>query len=137
MSWSEMLRARLRLAILALFSLPPILFGAWSPSASSDTSSRGAIYAIILGAGLIGRPAASGTLALLLSRPVPRSSYVLTRWVAAWWAAAGLAIAVQIVLALEAARFGPVDWRALGISCLENLLSAAGIAAVLVFLSSF
>jgi hypothetical protein len=134
-SWGEMLRSPVRLALLALFFLPAIVVGAFT-APGAPSSGSGALYAVILGAGLIGRPATNGTLALLFTRPVRRSSYVLTRWLAVWVAAGSLAMLRIFVLTLEAVRASGFDGSALAVASLEEVLEAAGVAAILVLLSS-
>jgi ABC-type transport system involved in multi-copper enzyme maturation permease subunit len=93
--------------------------------------------ALILSAGAIGQDVSSGTLQLLLVRPVSRPSVLLHRWLASVIAAVGITIVLLLLatLALLAHKTQP---NALDLvrMVLEAACSAAGSAAVMVMLST-
>jgi ABC-type transport system involved in multi-copper enzyme maturation permease subunit len=93
--------------------------------------------ALILSAGAIGQDVSSGTLQLLLVRPVSRPSVLLHRWLASVIAAVGITIVLLLLatLALLAHKTQP---NALDLvrMVLESACSAAGSAAVMVMLST-
>jgi len=93
--------------------------------------------ALILSAGAIGQDVSSGTLQLLLVRPVSRPSVLLHRWLASVIAAVGITIVLLLLatLALVAHKTQP---NALDLvrMVLEAACSAAGSAAVMVMLST-
>jgi ABC-type transport system involved in multi-copper enzyme maturation permease subunit len=91
---------------------------------------------LILGAGSVGRDVSSGVLALLLTRPVVRTTYLVAKWSAVSAAVTTLAGAALVAQTLILRSKG-VDisggelWGAL----FGSLTSAAGLAAVLVLFS--
>jgi ABC-type transport system involved in multi-copper enzyme maturation permease subunit len=93
--------------------------------------------ALILAAGAIGQDVSSGTLQLLLVRPVSRPSVLLHRWLVSVIAAVGITIVLLLLatLALLAHKTQP---NALDLvrMVLEAACSAAGSAAVMVMLST-
>jgi len=93
--------------------------------------------ALILSAGAIGQDVSSGTLQLLLVRPVSRPSVLLHRWLASVIAAVGFTLVLLLLatLALLAHKTQP---NALDLvrMVLEAACSAAGSAAVMVMLST-
>jgi ABC-type transport system involved in multi-copper enzyme maturation permease subunit len=93
--------------------------------------------AFILAAGAIGQDVASGTLQLLLVRPVSRPSVVLNRWLAAVIGAVALTLATLILgtLALLARHTHP-DGLDLARMVLDAACSATGSAAIMVMLST-
>jgi len=93
--------------------------------------------ALILAAGAIGQDVASGTLQLLLVRPVSRPSVLLNRWLACVLAAVGLTLAMLVLgtLALLLRHTHP-DGLDLVRIVLESACSAAGSAAVMAMLST-
>ena len=80
-TWAELLHLPVRLGLVLCMLAPDWLFAILGKHPTLNPG-KGLWFALILGAGLIGRPASNGTLALLLSRPVRRADYVLTRWLA-------------------------------------------------------
>ena len=133
-TWLEVLRSPIRLTLIVLMLVPGWLFALLGQH-FAPTSGGGFWLALILGAGIIGRPASNGTLALVLSRPVPRVSYVLTRWFAVATLASALAL---LKLGVEALLTQPsaAGWGHVGFAAAEDVLSATCAAAVLTFLSS-
>jgi len=95
------------------------------------------VIALILSAGAIGQDVSSGTLQLLLVRPVSRPSVLLHRWLASVIAAVGFTLVLLLLatLALLAHKTQP---NALDLvrMVLEAACSAAGSAAVMVMLST-
>jgi ABC-type Na+ efflux pump permease subunit len=94
------------------------------------------LLTLILAAGSVGRDVSSGVLALLLTRPVVRTTYVVAKWTAVSSAAAGLSC---LTLAVQAAvlRAKGVDISAseLWNATFASASSAAGLSALLVLLS--
>ncbi len=133
-TWLEALRSPIRLTLIFLLLVPGWVF-AFLSKHSAPSSGMGFWLALILGAGIIGRPASNGTLALVLSRPVPRVSYVLTRWFAVATLASALALLKLGVKALLA-QPSAAGWGHVGFAAAEEVLGAAGGAAVLTLLSS-
>jgi len=89
-----------------------------------------------LGVGLIGQERADGSLSLLLTRPVARSSLVLAAWIsavtsglAAWLALTLLRLALVLLPGVDANWSGEV-WRLHGLTALGGSL---GLAAIVVF----
>ena len=93
--------------------------------------------ALVLAAGAIGQDVSSGTLQLLLVRPVSRPSLLVHRWLAAVIGAMALTVAVLVLAALALTLRG-MQPDALDVvrMLLEALCSAAGSAAVMVMLST-
>jgi ABC-type Na+ efflux pump permease subunit len=93
--------------------------------------------ALILAAGAIGQDVASGTLQLLLVRPVSRPSVLVSRWLACVFAALGLTMVMlalgTIALLLRGTHPDGLDLVRI---VLESACSAAGSAAVMVMLST-
>jgi ABC-type transport system involved in multi-copper enzyme maturation permease subunit len=98
-----------------------------------------ALLAIVIGAGLIGPEFSSGTLQLILAKPVNRSVYLLSRVagvVAAVWIGAVVASSFE---ALGHALFGGSQqdpWRLLGAALLNSAASAVLTCSLLAFLGS-
>jgi ABC-type transport system involved in multi-copper enzyme maturation permease subunit len=94
------------------------------------------VIVMVLAAGVIGREVSSGVLPLLFTRPITRSSYVLTRWLAIGLAATALS---WVNLGIEAAwllRSGAASGRDLLFVGFQSLTGSFGLAAVFVLLSS-
>jgi len=130
------LTSPLRLGLLLLLTLFP-LGAAVITTSLSPLGGLGAPIALILAAGAIGQDVSSGTLQLLLVRPVSRPSVIVNRWLASVLAAAGLTIAVLILgtigLLLKGTHPDALD---LGRMVLESTCGAAGSAAVMIMLST-
>jgi ABC-type transport system involved in multi-copper enzyme maturation permease subunit len=144
-TWLEVLRSPLRLTLIVLVLVPGWLFAAITVATggtltlqghhSPPTSGMGFWLALIVGAGLIGRPASNGTLALVLSRPVPRVSYVLTRWLAVAMLASALAL-LNLAAKGLLGQIPAAAWGHVGFAAAEDVLGVAGAAAILALLSS-
>lgn len=103
----------------------------------SPLASLGGYYAVVAAAGGIGQDVASGTLQLVLARPITRPGYVLSRWVAASALATAWNLATVVGgAALLAANGTPPDLGLLGRMAAEGALAAFGAAAVMLMFSS-
>ena len=121
------------LMLVTVFPLGAVAFtGTLAPLAGVASSA-----ALILAAGAIGQDVSSGTLQLLLVRPVSRPSVLVHRWLASVIGALGITLALLALgtLALLARRTHP-DGLDLVRMLLEAACSAAGSAAVMVMLST-
>lgn len=126
----------MRLALLVLFTLFP-LGGAAIMGTLEVFSNLAGPIAILLAAGAIGQDVSSGTLQLLLVRPVTRPSYVLNRWLAAVMGAVGIVCSLLVLGTLIMFLRGtPPTAMVLVRMLLEAVSDAAGTAAVIVALSS-
>src|SRR5262249_29907269 len=93
--------------------------------------------ALVFGAGAVGQDVSSGTLQLLLVRPVSRPSVLVSRWLASALAATAI-VTLQLVLATLAmlARGTHPDALDLVRMVLEAGCNAAGSTAVILMLST-
>jgi ABC-type transport system involved in multi-copper enzyme maturation permease subunit len=133
----QRLESPLRMVILFMTMGLPLLTVAFAPGAG--LSAVGNCYAAVLvfAAGMIGQDLSSGTLQLLLARPVTRAEYVLSKWAgAAGGAIAVVLLQIIVVTALMAAHGVPPDVRAAGLFLAGNVLLAIGVAAVMALLST-
>jgi len=93
--------------------------------------------ALILAAGAVGQDVSSGTLQLLLVRPVSRPSLVVSRWLAATLAATAIVVALLVLATLAMVVRGThPDALDLIRMVLEAACNAAGSAAVILMLST-
>ena len=126
----------MRLGLTTLLTFFPLVGVVFSGELSLLAGIAGPI-AIIFAAGAIGQDVSSGTLQLLLVRPVTRPSYVLHRWIGAMLAASGVVLMTfTCAVLLLLLRGAPPDALALSRLVLEALSTIAGHAAVIVMLSS-
>jgi ABC-type Na+ efflux pump permease subunit len=126
----------MRLGLTSLFTFFPLVGVALSGELSLLAGIAGPL-AVLYAAGAIGQDVSSGTLQLLLVRPVSRPSYVLHRWLGAMLAA--LAVVLMTILCavlLLFLRGTPPDAMALARLMLEAITAIAGHSAVIVMLSS-
>lgn len=135
--WRERLtsipRMALILAGLSLNLLNSVLTGAGPP----DPGSSALFLVFILGAGIIGRDVSSGTLHLILVRPVSRSEYVLSRWIGLAALASFFALVQLAVISVIAMTRGTLPASSLLITYFaEQVVLIFGVSAVLVFLST-
>jgi ABC-type transport system involved in multi-copper enzyme maturation permease subunit len=86
-----------RMALVFSFFSLPLLVLLFARQAGLVPLHTGSAYAIFMSAGLVGQDVSSGTLQLLLARPVTRAEYVVSRWLGAVLIATGLLVA-QLVL---------------------------------------
>ncbi len=126
----------MRLGLLFLMTVFP-LGGVAIMGTLSVLSGLAGPIAMILAAGAIGQDLSSGTLQLLLVRPVTRPSYLLSRWYA-------VVLATTVILASVLAlgsiamvlRGSPPDVRELALMLAEGIFTAAGQSAVIIMFSS-
>ncbi len=127
----------MRLVLCGMIGWFPMLAVLASPAAGFALLGDGAMLALVLGAGMIGQDVSSGTLPLLLARPVSRASYVLSRW-------SGVALGAWLLVLLQAltaaflmmARGAAVPWDGAAVFLANGALGALGMAAVMALLSS-
>src|SRR5207248_2413833 len=92
---------------------------------------------VLLAAGLIGQDFSSGTLQLLLARPVTRSSYVLSRWAGATLVASAVVLVELLLATLGMSAHGAPPPLQDALQYLgDNVLVAAGTVAVVTLASS-
>ena len=131
------LASPIRLGVLAAAALLPVLGSVLSqgrlPSAGGASE-----LALILGAGIIGQSVSTGTLQLVLARPIRRSTFVLTRWLAVGSAALAIFGACTVAAWLLGSASGMETQTPGDVALLlaEAALHAFGAAAVLVALSA-
>ena len=132
----QRLTSPMRMGLILLVTVFP-LGAAVIMDSLSALGGMGGPLALILAAGAIGQDVSSGTLQLLLVRPVSRPSVLVHRWLAAVIGALGISLAILVlgVLALLMRGTHP-DALDLARMVLENACSAAGSAAVMVMLST-
>jgi ABC-type transport system involved in multi-copper enzyme maturation permease subunit len=126
----------MRLGLLFIVTVFPlggaVLMGTLSPLAGIASP-----IAFILAAGAIGQDVSSGTLQLLLVRPVSRPSVLVHRWLASALAATAITVLAlvlgSVALVLRGAHPDALDLIRM---VLESLCSAAGSAAVMVMFST-
>ena len=126
----------MRVGLLMLVSVFPLgaaaMMGTLSPLAGVASP-----VALILAAGAIGQDVSSGTLQLLLVRPVSRPSLLVHRWLASVLGAVAVAAATlvlgTIALLLRGTHPDALDLIRM---VLESACSAAGSAAIMIMLST-
>lgn len=132
----QRLTSPIRVGLLLLVTVFPLGFVAITGELGTLDGLAGPI-ALILAAGAIGQDVSSGTLQLLLVRPVSRPSYLASRWLAATLGAtaiAATAIGLGVIVLLLRGH-GPEPLEPVRM-LLEALSAAAGQAAVMVMLST-
>jgi ABC-type transport system involved in multi-copper enzyme maturation permease subunit len=105
---------------------------------TSAIGSPQAPYEMIAGCQLIGPEFSSGTLQLILSKPIGRSSYLLARVVGvvlAIWVATVVVFGSDIVGRLIAGT--PIAWRTACAAALVSALKVLFVCSLLAFLGSF
>jgi ABC-type transport system involved in multi-copper enzyme maturation permease subunit len=132
----QRLTSPMRVGLMLLITMFP-LGAAIVMNSLAALGAMGGPLALILAAGAIGQDVSSGTLQLLLVRPVSRPSVLVHRWLAAVIGAVGITLATLALgtLALFARGTHP-DALDLVRMVLENACAAAGSAAVMVMLST-
>jgi hypothetical protein len=127
----------IRLLIVLLFGWMPMIPILMAPRAGFAALGDCYFLALALAAGMIGQDLSSGTLQLLLARPVTRAQYVFSRWGAV---AAGtfLITVLQTLVAMliMTLRGAPVPWDEAALLLGNSALLALGTAAVMALLSS-
>ena len=135
--WRQRLASPIRAVILALMVLvPPALISAIRGLGLSQLGDAIPL-AMVLAVGMIGQDVSSGVLQLIFARPVRRSEYVLSRWLAVSLGASLLSL-VQIgfYVALAAARGMAPSADAVLQFALGRELQIFGVAATMALLSS-
>jgi ABC-type transport system involved in multi-copper enzyme maturation permease subunit len=98
---------------------------------------NGVWFALFLGAGLIGQDYSSGTLQLLFARPVTRSQYAVSRWLAAALGASCLVvIRLAIGVALLSIHGEAPTAKELALFGGQEVLSVFGTTSVLLLFSA-
>lgn len=125
-------------AVIAAAVLLAIFGGMASQSAQPASYWPGLVgmLAIVLGAGAIGPEFTSGTLQLILVKPIHRAVYLLSRVtgiVLVVWAAAFIAFAVEVVVRMAS---GDVPWERLTTSLLNTFADALLSVSLLALLGS-
>jgi len=135
--WRQRLASPVRLALLAMLGGPPLLGVVLMPAAGLAPLGGAQLFVLVLGAGMIGQDVSSGVLQLLCARPVRRSEYVISRWLAVALAATAVSL-VQLAVAagMLAARGAPPTPQEVLLSGAGRALDSFGLAAVLALLSS-
>jgi ABC-type transport system involved in multi-copper enzyme maturation permease subunit len=132
----QRLTSPMRLGLIVLATLFP-LGGVAIVGSMSVLSGIAAPLALVFAAGAIGQDVSSGTLQLLLVRPVTRPAYLVNRWLAAVIGALGLTLLMfalgTLVLML---RGTPPAASELMRMSLESTASASGNAAIMVMFST-
>jgi ABC-type transport system involved in multi-copper enzyme maturation permease subunit len=132
----QRLTSPMRLGLIVLATLFPLGGVALMGSLSVLGGIAGPL-ALILAAGAIGQDVSSGTLQLLLVRPVTRPSYLVSRWLGALFGALGLTLLMfalgTLVLML---RGQPPAAGELVKMTLESASTAAGNSAIMIMLST-
>jgi len=127
----------IRLLIVLLLGWMPMLPILMAPRTGFAALGDCYFLALTLAAGMIGQDLSSGTLQLLLARPVTRAQYVFSRWgavAAGTFLIAGLqTLAAALIMAL---RGVPVPWDQAALFLANGALLALGTAAVMALLSS-
>jgi ABC-type transport system involved in multi-copper enzyme maturation permease subunit len=133
-TWREKTSRPLTVVLLLLLCATQTAFAV---STEGNLSDPVFILTLFLASGCIGREVSSGTLGLLFTRPIRRSTYVLSKWFAASAGAAVLAgatLTVQaIVLNQKGIAIPGAEWAA---ALFHTLTSACGLTAVLVLFST-
>ncbi len=134
-AWERMFSAPARLVLLVVTALFALLGTLVSRTPGPDPGST-VLLVWILGAGVLGREASTGTLQLLLVRPVRRSEVVFSKWAALGAAASVVALAqaglVELLLIGSDRLPRAADLGLAGV----HVLSAFGAAAVLLLFSA-
>ena len=133
----QRLTSPLRMLFLASFVMMPLLFVAAAPGVGYSPLEDSFWFVIVLGAGAIGQDISSGVLQLLLARPIRRSEYVTSRWLAvALGATAATLVQLGLATAILSARGAPPAWSDLAFALGHHVTVAFGAAASLVAFSA-
>jgi hypothetical protein len=126
----------MRVVLVLLITVFPLCAAVLMNSLAA-LGAMGGPLALILAAGAIGQDVSSGTLQLLLVRPVSRPSVIVHRWLAAVIGAVGITLATLVLGTLGLLLRGThPDALDLARMVLENVCSAAGSAAIMMMLST-
>jgi ABC-type transport system involved in multi-copper enzyme maturation permease subunit len=120
-------------AVLALVALTGSQIG--SPAGSWPPLI--ALLAIVAGASVIGPEFSSGTLQLILVKPIRRATYLVSRAtgvVLAVWLAALVALVCELLA--RSAASAPVPWQTMSINALNAMLDSVLVVALLALFGS-
>jgi len=135
--WRQRLASPVRVVILGLLAVLPPTLMALVPGMGLAALSNGYPIAMVFAVGMIGQDVSSGVLQLVLARPVTRSEYVFSRWLAAGLGASAVSLAqVGLGWALVAIRHSPPDPRAMLLFAAGREFEIFGVVAVMALLSS-
>ena len=135
--WRQRLASPIRAVILSLMVvLPPALVAAVNGLGLSALGD-GFPIAMVFAVGMIGQDVSSGVLQLVFARPIKRSEYVLSRWLAVALGASVVSLAqIGLAWALMAARHAAPDLQAVAMFAAGRELELFGVAATMALLSS-
>lgn len=126
-----------RMALVFSFFTLPLMVLAFARGAGLAPLHVGQAFAVLLGTGIIGQDASSGTLQLLFARPVTRAEYVISRWLGAALAASCLMVAqLAIGAGLLAMHHEMPGAKELLLFAGEQLLTVFGMVSVLLLFST-
>jgi len=126
-----------RVTLLASVFLFPLLVIGASPATGFTMLGSGYALTLVIAAGVIGQDVSSGVLQLLFARPVKRSEYVISRWLAVSLMSAMLAtLQLAIAVLLMWSRHAPPQTREVFEQLGNSICVAFGAGAVLTFFSS-
>lgn len=135
--WRQRLASPIRLVILSLMVLLPPALASAIRGLGITTLGDGIPLAMVLAAGMIGQDVSSGVLQLIFARPVRRSEYVLSRWLAvAFGASVASLLQIGIYWALAAARGSSPTYEIVAQFAVGRELQIFGVAATMALLSS-
>jgi ABC-type transport system involved in multi-copper enzyme maturation permease subunit len=128
--------SRTRLLLVAVVFLFPIAFSMVARELGTTAARTGAVFAFLLGAGILGQESGSGVFQLLFARPIRRWQYVVTRWLAVVTAATALTLVQLGIICLVVASRGLPTTRELGVQAAEQVLQVIGTTSVILLFSS-
>ena len=127
----------IRLVLLLVIGWMPMMAILLAPTTGFAVLGDCHFLALALAAGMIGQDVASGTLQLVLSRPVTRTGYVLSKWLAVTGGTLALvALQVGVATLIILVRGAHVPWDEAVLYLANSALLAAGAAAVMALLSA-
>lgn len=127
-----------RVALMFLvFSFPLAMLAATHGGLGFQPLGTATMFTFVLGAGMIGGDVSSGAFQLLFARPVSRTGYVLSRWLAVGLGATLLHLAQMLLATLILISNDAFEgWGAMGRHVAEQGLEAFALAAVIAAFSS-
>lgn len=136
-AWRERLSNPIRLGSLCGVFVLPLVTTIIDPDPQLAEAFWAALFAAVLGTGIIGLEISSGSLSLVLTRPISRRTYVLSRWIAVALLATGLSIAQLSCQALIIRFSGhELPLELFLFDAADRASLALGVAAAFVFLST-
>lgn len=128
--------SRTRLLLIAVVFLFPIAFAAMARELGTTPARGGAVFAWLLGAGLLGQESASGVFQLLFARPIRRWEYVVSRWLAVI-AGAGVLMLLQLAIIAFVSGSRAPTMHEIVIQGADQMLAIIGTTSVILLFSSF